>query len=845
MSRMIRKRLLETFETIQNANQLMWKLLSDDETEETIGLLTDCQDCAVAIGTQIEKIYGADLQTIHILEEYCETLYQLTQVLSNMDKRQEVYWKLDAELRKIRDSIEKEIPDKLEAVFLPYKVSMWDSLESIWMAADADPNCDAYVIPIPYYDKNSDGSFKREHYEGGEYPEDIPVTNYHDYNFELRCPDLIFIHNPYDQYNNVTSVHPFFYSKNLKRFTDCLVYVPYYSTSGGMSDAQSHCMAYYFVDYIVIQAEKYRKFFDPDLPQNKLLPFGSPKFDKVIRLCENPPEPPADWRTKMKGKTVYFYNTSINGMLGNTSAFLKKMEYVFKCFEGREDVCLVWRPHPLLESTFASMRQNYKPVYDALKKYYLESNFGIYDNTPEITDTIALCDAYIGDAGTSVTSLFGIAGKPLFIFNNNIDCLPDENDWRGEIIKGFYAYGNDEWMITQGNKLYHSPGNNYQYEYFCDLSDYAYGDYYSYVISVAGQNYVCPANAQNILVIGHNGISEKIELKHFIEQKGAFYGAIGCGNYLFLLPNNYPAIVRYNTKNGEIKYLKEHLDIFNVNFQGQKRLGGYCVWKEYIFIASPIDNQVLAIHAETGKMQVLSTAAKNNCGCAVLQSDGIDLWFLPYFGYTITRWNPESGELHEYTDVPQGIQCSHPLLGYECEERPFGFAAFCNEYVYLPPYWGNRYVRLNKQTGEMIEWRPPYKQPERAKNGYFVSYGKGHFYRLAENGKEKRHYFFSALDRKLYSVNLQSDDYKEIEIGFYKSDIEKKEPGFQENSEWLKYACQENAFNTLPNFLDGKIIGNVFDRGRQIQAYGEIAVNHDGTCGEKVYEFIKEKLLLQ
>lgn len=91
MSRMIRKRLLETFETIQNANQLMWKLLSDDETEETIGLLTDCQDCAVAIGTQIEKIYGADLQTIHILEEYCETLYQLTQVLSNMDKRQEVY----------------------------------------------------------------------------------------------------------------------------------------------------------------------------------------------------------------------------------------------------------------------------------------------------------------------------------------------------------------------------------------------------------------------------------------------------------------------------------------------------------------------------------------------------------------------------------------------------------------------------------------------------------------------------------------------------------------------------------------------------------------------------------
>ena len=27
-------------------------------------------------------------------------------------------------------------------------------LESVWQAADSDPYCDAYVIPIPYYDKN-------------------------------------------------------------------------------------------------------------------------------------------------------------------------------------------------------------------------------------------------------------------------------------------------------------------------------------------------------------------------------------------------------------------------------------------------------------------------------------------------------------------------------------------------------------------------------------------------------------------------------------------------------------------------------------------------------------------
>ena len=37
---------------------------------------------------------------------------------------------------------------------------------------------------------------------------------------------MIIIQVPYDQYNPAFSVHPFFYSKNLKRYTDLLVYMP-------------------------------------------------------------------------------------------------------------------------------------------------------------------------------------------------------------------------------------------------------------------------------------------------------------------------------------------------------------------------------------------------------------------------------------------------------------------------------------------------------------------------------------------------------------------------------------------------------------------------------------------
>ncbi len=48
------------------------------------------------------------------------------------------------------------------------------------------------------------------------------------YRFEERRPDEIYIHNGYDNWNLVTSVHPRFYSENLKQYTDKLVYIPYF-----------------------------------------------------------------------------------------------------------------------------------------------------------------------------------------------------------------------------------------------------------------------------------------------------------------------------------------------------------------------------------------------------------------------------------------------------------------------------------------------------------------------------------------------------------------------------------------------------------------------------------------
>lgn len=839
---MKKKDILSVIDSLEKINDIIAKDLKSNISPE-METLINCQETTIEIGNEIEKIGQKGEEIVHLLEAYCENLYLMDCSKEDINQTRKMAKKIQKQLMQIRNKVIYDLPeDKKQVVFLPYKASMWDSLESIWKAADADPDCEAYVIPIPYYDKNADGSFSREHYEGDKYPDYVPITHYNDYNFEGRHPDVIFIHNPYDQYNSVTSVHPFFYSKNLKQFTDLLVYVPYYSTSGGMSAAQSQCIAYYYADYIVIQSEKYRKFFDANLPDEKFLPLGSPKFDKVVNICKNPPEPPEEWKEKMAGKKVYFYNTSIAGMLKNTPAFLKKMEYVFRCFTGRNDVCLLWRPHPLLESTFDSMRPEYRSIYDALKNYFMVSGLGIYDDTPDMINTIALCDAYIGDEGTSATSLFGIGGKPVFILNNNIHHAPKEDDWRGEIITPFRRDGYDEWKITQGNKLYHASNHDYQYKYYYDLTEYAARGYYTNAIEINGKVYVCPASAQDILVVQDHKIIKKIELKYELEQRGAFCSAWRINHYIFLIPNQYPAIVRLDTCNDEVSYLYEGKDVFVKEVKGKRRIGGGCVWEKYMLVASPDDNHVLAIDSETMEIQILSTMSKNHCGCLAMVAAETEIWLLPYDGTTITRWNPVTGEMREYSDYPAGFQCYNKVQEYECMERPFNMAVPYRHSILLSPAWGNMFILLNTVTGEMTEWKLPFPAPDERINEYYPMNAVGCFIRRTDLLGEWTYRYFHVLDRRLYDINLDTGEYKEIPIVFDIAELKEHAAGFERMSDWIQYSCMENAFNSLLDFLEGQITGHSFDRNEQKRAYQEIAANSaDGTCGEKVYQFIKEK----
>lgn len=414
----------------------------DYETVQTA--LADCQEAAIQIGEAVEQIVGAGTQAVSCLEHYCENVYQINMQLREISP-QKAYKSLESDLIKAENDI-KHMPTKLEVIFLPYKASMWDSLESVWKAADADSNSDAYVIPIPYYDKNPDGSLSEMHYEGDQYPEYVPVINYEKYDFENRKPDMIFIHNPYDEFNHVTSVHPFFYTQNLKKFTEKLVYIPYFILSEISPDNEpaiknmEHFCALpgvFYADKVIVQSEDMRTIyinvltatFGEDTRQTweaKILGLGSPKLDKVMGTRKGAIDIPEDWLKVIRKpdgsyKKIIFYNTSINALLNNDEKMLAKMKNVFGGFkEHNDEIALLWRPHPLLQTTISSMRPQLRDEYQKMVDEYKEEGWGIYDDTADIDRAVILSDAYYGDH-SSVVQLYQQTGKPMMM--QNVDVL--------------------------------------------------------------------------------------------------------------------------------------------------------------------------------------------------------------------------------------------------------------------------------------------------------------------------------------------------------------------------------------------------------------------------------------
>ena len=426
MSRIVRKQLFSSWKFLEEAWQRLDGMVRDGRQEEIMELLADCQEEAIAMGSQIEAVYGDGLETVHCLEAYCESLYHITEHMDDVEDGAGYRALAGGQLTAVQEAMKKEIADRMEIAFFPCKASMWDCLASIYHAAVQDGNCEVYCVSLPYYELEADGLYGEIHDERDGYPENVRMTGWQDYEFEVRKPDVIFIHEPYDGQGAAERVDERFYASNLRMYTENLVYVPYSLTNdtdvredvrdseaGVQAGTECFLPGVIYADKVIVHSERmrdrYMEKFTAEAEakgmavnrmalEAKILALGSPRMDGIRDCGGRSGLIPEEWSRKIwkpdgQRKKVILYNTSINALLTDGMKLLDKMERVFAVFrEKREEVTLWWRPQALVKRMSEEMPLDLRNRYSGLVERYKEEGWGIFDDTEDEARALTVTD---------------------------------------------------------------------------------------------------------------------------------------------------------------------------------------------------------------------------------------------------------------------------------------------------------------------------------------------------------------------------------------------------------------------------------------------------------------------
>lgn len=822
--------------------------------EERAELCDAAQQGAIHIGESLEQ-EDADAyqETVHRLEEYCESIYSLS---SGEGVSEETVTELEAAVDAVAEVI-SGIKCRLKVVFFPYKAEMWDSLESFYLAAKEDPDCDAYLVPIPYYEFDKSGGKPKARYDIDRFPKDENPIPFNQFDHTDGSIDIAYIHNPYDDHNLVTSIHPAYYSRELKKHVRKLVYTPYFVTAGFVSDDQLQLPVYDNVDYVVLQSEYSKRSCKGVNYYDKILPFGSSKIDMIINKCRKGVEVPEEWQEIIGGKRTLMLNTSINDLLNSNEATLSKLEYFFELISKDERLAVIWRPHPLLESTFKSMRPEMLERYERIKKRFMDEKLGVFDTTPDISDTVAIADGYIGSGASSVINLFGAAGKPCFIFNNSLRDPVSKDDRR--VIQGYAEYCRGRLYIhpINMNAIFSLPVDELQSPLKYEGSIPDAPDWTNAMpgpVELGGKLYFAPYFAED--AVRYDPVMKTVETLGSVgRQYDVRFNGMGTQlprrKSIFFLPGNTKyLIMEYIPDRDEWIYHQEcmaelHKGLEKPSFVGM--LTGGTSWNQKIYYSTAVCNRILKLEQGNGKYEIIHLGSPeltyelpvtirgaSREGLWLGRMASSDIWLAP--------WDSLEDE--------KGWRVYHMPDEYEFEHDDYGDVVGAHggmidngEDMIIFPYRTPHMMRLNKATGEIrYILEDIFRDTDKDGLGYELKRSSVYCSSCMIGGLE-RWVLQRTRDLHMFLIDFRDDSYEEFVPEIPEEIFDKLVPedaGFFKGDVFDYFRMQETRLFPLENFLD------VFAKDgyegvkvRQREALSTLASNLDGTCGIRTHEYLK------
>lgn len=314
------------------------------------------------------------------------------------------------------NTFNNENNQKINITFFPYKMSMWSSLESVYLAAKENNCINVKIVPLPYYEKQNQYKFV---YEGDVFQKysEKDFVHYSEYSFVNQI-DIGFVHNIYDQYNTITEIHPNFQTIELKKNVKNLVFIPYH-VSTFLSGENLNFLALaspsvHLVDNIIVSGENVKKSaLKNGIEISKVHNLGSPQFDQIENFYSS---------VKEKSVKQVLLNTGCMFFNHDTANKIYLLKELFENVSNNSfKYKLIWRPHPLTKASIPSLDEKYQQeiavLFNLLKNEEIFNNV-IIDESDSYLPAINQSDILISNDG-SLLRLFMKRNLPILFFDEN------------------------------------------------------------------------------------------------------------------------------------------------------------------------------------------------------------------------------------------------------------------------------------------------------------------------------------------------------------------------------------------------------------------------------------------
>lgn len=850
-----KQELLDVLNTLKKVNNLIGE--QGKAKEQALDILSQCQESAITIGNDMEARGTAGEAIIHILEEYCENLYQMHMAIDNDQTRKVLAKRIKEQLMELAYRIENDLPeDKRKVAFFVYKASMWDALESIWKAAVSDERCEVYVVPIPYYAKNEDGTLGDEFYEGNELPEEVAITDWKNFELEEQQVDVAYIHNPYDSFNKVTCVYPRFFASNLKKYVKTLVYVPYFVTMNYVEDHFCVLPGVLYSDAVVVQTEtvknKYLENIKKFEQENKLgntfsknedkfCIYGSPKFDKILNFKKENIEIVPEWRHKIyrqdgTRKKVILFNTSIQELILYGEKQIEKIERVISLFEQRKDMVLLWRPHPLNDSTVKAMMPQLLQRYLALEETFQNDGNGIFDNTAELHRAMAISDAYYGTGG-SLIPLYGLTGKP--ILKENTELLEIEDNLKNRYISladGYVDETGAVWFCAiEFNGLFKYDIAKDRLEWKGRFPEETLERRYLYnsCMEYGNKLFFPPYIAKEFAVYDKETETfKKIPINDYGVAGGKIYAIAQYGNILYCFGGQIPAVLCLNLDTYEITYFEDLYTELQKYYTDDKTVilnRDVIVENNICWLSCGRANIVVEFHMDTMRYRIYKVGNEENRYISMKKANG-KFYLLPRNAANIVCWDSKENISRELVIANADA----------CEKNAYFNTCIYENELWLFALQGQHIAKINTETDE-ITWMED-----------MHTYAGDEIFQTDEKqfGEQKISWayragryicYFSYMNKSLYIKNMENGQVEKRHLKMREDDFHKARvtPLFceRDTKEYAsRFVFRENTSMMLANYLDWVAESEELCSQKQITVF--LAENSEGhaDCGRLCHE---------